>query len=104
MGQDCAQSVAGSGCSASGREGSDDCPVAGGGLERDCAEVGEESVTVHGGWSDPDVARTPAVIAMVGMDTLPMGNDVRLDCADGCPAWDGGCQRKMVDGVTVLRW
>ena len=71
------------------------------GLERDCAEVGEESVTVNGGWSDPDVARTSAVVAMVGIDALPLGNDARLDCADGCPAWDGGCQRKMVDGMTV---
>ena len=71
------------------------------GLERDCAEVGEESITVHGGWSGPDVARIPAVVAMVGMDALPMGNDAPLDCADGCPAWDGGCQREMVDGVTV---
>ena len=35
------------------------------GLERDCVEAGEESITVHGGWSGPDVARTPAVVAMV---------------------------------------
>ena len=27
------------------------------GLERNCAEIGEESIAVHGGWSDPDVAR-----------------------------------------------
>ena len=73
------------------------------GLERDCAEVGEESNTVHGGWSGPDIARTPAVVAMVEMDALLMlmGNDAPLDCVDGCPAWDGGCQREMVDGVTI---
>ena len=71
------------------------------GLERDCAEVGEESITVHGGWSGPNVAMAPAVVVMVEMDALPMGNDAPLDCADGCPAWDGGCQREMVDGVTI---
>ena len=36
------------------------------GLERDCAEVGEENITVHGGWTGPDVARTHAVVAMYG--------------------------------------
>ena len=60
------------------------------GLERNCADVGEESITVHGGWSGPDVAKTPAVVAMVGMDTLPMRNDAPLDCVDECPAWDSG--------------
>ena len=29
------------------------------GLKRDCAEVGEKSIAVHGGWSGLDVARTP---------------------------------------------
>ena len=29
--------------------------------------VTEENITVHGGWSDPDVVGTPAVVAMVGM-------------------------------------
>ena len=64
------------------------------GLERDCAEVGEKSIAVHGGWSGPDVARTHAVVAMVEMDAP-------LVCAVGCPAWDGGCQRKMVDDGTI---
>ena len=43
------------------------------GLERDCAEVREKSIAVHGGWSDLDVARTPAVVAMVEMDCLADG-------------------------------
>ena len=42
------------------------------GLVRECDDVREESVTVHGGWSDPEVAKTPAMVAMVGMDALPM--------------------------------
>ena len=70
------------------------------GLERDCAEVGEMSIAVHGGWSGPDVART-AVVAMVEMDALPMGNGAPLDCTVGCTAWDGGCQRQMVDDGTI---
>ena len=71
------------------------------GLKRACAEVGEKSIAVHGGWSGPDVARTPAVVAIVEMDALPMGNGAPSDCAVGCPAWDGGCQREMVDDGTI---
>ena len=51
------------------------------GLVRECDDVGEESITVHGGWSDQEVAKTPA-IAMVGIDALPMRNDAQLDCVD----------------------
>ena len=68
------------------------------GLERDCAEVGEESITVYGG---PDVAKTPAVVAMMGMGALPMRSDAPLDCADECPAWDSGYQREIIDDMTV---
>ena len=71
------------------------------GLERDCAEAGEESITVRGGWSVPDVARTPAVVAMVGMDAGPTTNDATLDCVDECAAWDSGYQCEIIDGVTV---
>ena len=52
------------------------------GLVRECDDVRAESITVYGGWSGPEVAGTPAVVAMVGMDALPMGNDAPLDCMD----------------------
>ena len=52
------------------------------GLVRDCDDVGEEGITVPGGWSGPEVDNTPAVVAMVGMDALPMRNDAPLDCVD----------------------
>ena len=71
------------------------------GLERDCAEIGEESIAVHGRWSGPDVARTPAVVAMVGMEAGPTANDATLDCADECAALDSGYQCEIIDGVTV---
>ena len=37
------------------------------GLVRECDVVTEESINVHGGWSDPEVVGTPAVVAMVWM-------------------------------------
>ena len=71
------------------------------GLERNCVEIGEESIAVHGGWSGPDVARTPAVVATVGLIAGPTANDDTLDCADECAAWDSGYQREIIDGLTV---
>ena len=41
------------------------------------------------------------MVAIVEMDALPMGNGAPSDCAVGCPAWDGGCQREMVDDGTI---
>ena len=70
-------------------------------LERDCAEVEEEYITVYGDWSGPDVAKTPAVVAMVDMDTLMMGHDAPLDYVDGSPAWNSGYQREIITGMTV---
>ena len=43
------------------------------GLVGECGDVVEESITVHGGWSVPEVSKTPAVVAMVGFDVMPMG-------------------------------
>ena len=56
---------------------------------------------MSGGWSVPEVAKTPAVVAMVGMDALPMRNDAPLDCVDECTAWDSGYQCETIDGMTV---
>ena len=58
-------------------------------------------MSVPGGWSGPEVAKTAAVVAMVGMGALPRRNDFPLDCADECTAWDSGYQRETIDGMTV---
>ena len=71
------------------------------GLERNYAEIGEESIAVHDVWSYPDVDRTPAVIATVGLIAGPAADDDTVDCADECAAWDSGYQREIIDGVTV---
>ena len=53
------------------------------GIVGECDVVTDENITVHGGWSDPDVVGTPAVVAMVGMDALPIKNNAPFDCGDG---------------------
>ena len=54
-------------------------------------------------WSDPDVVGAPAVVAMVGMNALPIKNDAPLDCGDGDTAWiaHNGYRCEIVDGMTV---
>ena len=86
-----------------GREVSGYCPSLVEWLVRECDDVREESVTVHGGWSGPEVAKTPDVVDMVGMDALPMRNDAPLDCVDECTAWiaDNGYRCETIDGMTV---
>ena len=73
------------------------------GIVGECDVVTEENITVHGGWSDPDVVGTPAVVAMVGMNALPIRNDAPFDCGDGDTAWiaNNGYWCKIVDGMTV---
>ena len=73
------------------------------GLVWECDDVTEESITVHDSWSDPEVVGTPAVVAMVGMNTLPIRSDAPLDCVDGVTAWitDNGCRCETIDGMTV---
>ena len=59
--------------------------------------------TVTGDWSDPDVVGTPAVVAMVGMNALPIKYDAPFDCGDGdtaCIALNG-YRCEIVDGMTV---
>ena len=60
-----------------------------------------ECMDIHGGWSGPDVAETPAVVAAVDLRVGSTVTDVSLDCADDCEAWDSGYQRDIIDGVTV---
>ena len=63
--------------------------------------VTEENITVHDGWSDPDVVGTPAVVAMVGMNALPISNDTPLDCVDECTEWNIRDQFETIDGMVV---
>ena len=71
------------------------------GLVGECSDVVEESITVHGGWSGPEVAKTPAVVAMVGIDAMPMGQDTPLDGVDQRAEWDIYDQFETIDGMAV---
>ena len=69
----------------------------------ECDVVTEGNITVLGGGSDTEIVGTPAVVAMVGMNTLPIRNDAPFDYGDIYTAWIAinGYQCEVVDGVTV---
>ena len=70
-------------------------------LVGECGDVVEESISVHSGWSGSEVAKTPAVVAMVGIDAMPMGKDTPLDFVDKCAEWDICDQFETIDGMAV---
>ena len=45
-------------------------------------------VTVNNCQSVPDVVKNCVVVAMVGLDTLRMGDDTPMDCDSECAEWD----------------
>ena len=69
----------------------------------ECDVVTEGNIMVLGGGSDTEIVGTPAVVAMVGMNTLPIRNDAPFDYGDSYTAWIviNGYQCEIVDGVTV---
>ena len=71
------------------------------GIVGECDVVTDENITVHGGWSDPDVVGTPAVVAMVGMNALTIRNHAPFDCGDGDTVWiaNNGYRCEIVDGL-----
>ena len=60
------------------------------GLETNYAEISEEHIAVQDIWSEPDVNRTPVVIATVGLFDGPPAYDDTVDWAEECAAWDSG--------------
>ena len=71
------------------------------GMEGECSDVVNKSVTEHGGRSVPEVVITPAVVAMVGLDVMPMRGDTPLDRLDKCVEWDIRDQFETIDGMPV---
>ena len=49
------------------------------------------------GWCGPDVAGISAVVARASMYAVLLNIGAPSDRAVGCPAWDGGCHRELVD-------
>ena len=52
-------------------------------------------------WAVPGVIGDPAVVVMVGLDVMRLGEDTPLDCAGKCPEWDIRNDFETIDGMPV---
>ena len=64
-------------------------------------EVVGRWLAVRDGWSGPDISGISAVVAWAGMYAVLLNIGAPSDRAVGCPAWDGGCHRELVDDWTI---
>ena len=70
-------------------------------LKKTGAELVGRRLAVRNGWSGPAVAGISAVVARAVMHAVLLNIGAPSDRAIGCPAWDGGCHREMVDDWTI---
>ena len=70
-------------------------------LKKTGAEVVGRRLAGRDGWSGPAVAGISAVVARAVMYAMLLNIGALSDRAVGCPAWDGGCHREMVDDWTI---
>ena len=50
----------------------------------------------------PDVINGRAVVAMVGLDTVWMGEEAPMDCDGKCEEWDISNEFETVDGLLIM--
>ena len=57
-------------------------------LVGDCGDIVNRDVTGNSCWGVPEGIGDPAVVAMIGLDVMPMGEGIQLNGADKCAEWD----------------
>ena len=67
----------------------------------DNRDVVDMDVTVDICQVVPDVINRRAVVAMVGLDTVRMGEETLMDCDGECAEWDIRNEFETVDGMPV---
>ena len=67
----------------------------------DCGDVVNKDVTGNSPWAVPGGIGELAVVAMIGLDVMPMGKGVRLHGADKCAEWDIRDEFETIDGMPV---
>ena len=70
-------------------------------LVGDCGDVVNRDVTGNSCWAVPGGIGEPAVVAMIGLDVMPMGEGVQLHGADKCAEWDIRDEFETIDGMPV---
>ena len=70
-------------------------------LVGDCRDVVDMDVTMGNCPTVPDVIKNRAVVAMVGLDAVRMGEETLMDCDGECAEWDIRNEFETVDGMPV---
>ena len=70
-------------------------------LVGDCGDVLNRDVTGNSCWAVPGGIGEPTVLAMIGLDVMPMGEGVQLHGADKCVEWDIRDEFETIDGMPV---
>ena len=70
-------------------------------LVGDCRDIVDMDVTVDSYQAVPDVAEDCAVVAMVGLDAIRMGEDTPMDCEGECAEWDIRNEFETFNGMPV---
>ena len=73
-------------------------------LVGDYRDVVDMDVTVDSCQAVPDVVEDRAVIPMVGLDAIRMGEDTPMDCEGNCAEWDIRNEFETIDGMPCLLW
>ena len=70
-------------------------------LAGDCSDIVNMNVTGDSYQAVPGVIGDPAVVAMVGLDVMHMGEGTPLDSAGKCAKWDIRNDFETIDGMPV---
>ena len=70
-------------------------------LVGDCGDVVNRDVTGNSCWAVPGGIGKPTVVAMIGLDVMPMEEGVQLHGADKCAEWDIRDEFETIHGMPV---
>ena len=67
----------------------------------DYGDIVNKDVTGNNCWAVPEGIADPAVVAMIGLDAMPMGEGIQLHGADKCAEWDIRDEFETINGMPV---
>ena len=70
-------------------------------LVGDCGDIVNRGVTGNSCWAVPENIGNPAVVAMIGLDVMPMGEGIQLHGADKRAEWDIRDEFETINGMPV---
>ena len=70
-------------------------------LVGDCGDIVNRDVTGNSSWAVREGIGDPAVVAMIGLDAMPMREGIQLHGVDKCAEWDIRDEFETINGMSV---